>query len=222
MADWGATLVLHTSWFNCSSWIRAKEIAARRVYGCRAFTSPRISGFRPSIKSFLESLPRESSIGVLKPIKPLNSISLEVDGSNLHPYDVGGSVELKIALHTSEPPDRVFLFSSREINLHAWIIEIRGDVAMFLRSSRRSEVSPCCDFLGLDGWPMLNSTKRDRIFSSMQFSKASSFVSIASSNAILYTSRSVILRSFFCCRVSGMGILEKGVAGWKVNWFGWK
>ncbi|RRT37133.1 hypothetical protein B296_00036714 [Ensete ventricosum] len=50
MAGQGATLVLHTSWFNCSSWIRAKEIAAIRVYGCRTFTSPRISGFRPSIK----------------------------------------------------------------------------------------------------------------------------------------------------------------------------
>ncbi|RRT35080.1 hypothetical protein B296_00050230, partial [Ensete ventricosum] len=30
--------------------IRAKEIAAIRVYSCRAFTSPRISGFRPSIE----------------------------------------------------------------------------------------------------------------------------------------------------------------------------
>ncbi|RWV77573.1 hypothetical protein GW17_00061574, partial [Ensete ventricosum] len=49
MAGRGATLVLRTSWFNCSSWICAKEIAAIRVYGCHAFTS-RISGFRPSIK----------------------------------------------------------------------------------------------------------------------------------------------------------------------------
>ncbi|RZS03545.1 hypothetical protein BHM03_00033737 [Ensete ventricosum] len=126
MAGRGATLVLHTSWFNCSSWIRAKEIAAIRVYGGRAFTSPRTS------------------------------------------------------------------------------------------------VSPCCDFLGLDSQPMLNSAKRDRIVSSMRFSKASSFASIASSDAIVYASRSVILRSFFCCRVSGMGILEKGAAGWKVNQFGWK
>ncbi|RWV96729.1 hypothetical protein GW17_00040538 [Ensete ventricosum] len=46
MAGRGATLVLRTSWFNRSSWILAKEIAAIRVYGCRAFTSPRISGFR--------------------------------------------------------------------------------------------------------------------------------------------------------------------------------
>ncbi|RWW62929.1 hypothetical protein BHE74_00029921 [Ensete ventricosum] len=64
---------------------------------------------------------------------------------------------------------------------------------------------------------MLNSAKRDRIFSSMQFPKASSFASIASSDAIVYASRSIILRYFFCCRVSGMRILEKGVAGWKVN-----
>ncbi|RWV87614.1 hypothetical protein GW17_00050369 [Ensete ventricosum] len=50
MAGLGVTLVLRTSWFNCSSWIREKEIVAIRVYDCRAFTSPRISGFRPSIK----------------------------------------------------------------------------------------------------------------------------------------------------------------------------
>ncbi|RZR75570.1 hypothetical protein BHM03_00062485 [Ensete ventricosum] len=31
MASWGVTLVLRTSWFNCSSWIRAKEIAFIRV-----------------------------------------------------------------------------------------------------------------------------------------------------------------------------------------------
>ncbi|RWW24230.1 hypothetical protein GW17_00011493 [Ensete ventricosum] len=49
IAGRGATLVLRTSWFNCSSWIRAKQITAIRVYGCRAFTS-QISGFRPSIK----------------------------------------------------------------------------------------------------------------------------------------------------------------------------
>ncbi|RWW65059.1 hypothetical protein BHE74_00027672 [Ensete ventricosum] len=44
MAGRGATLVLRTSWFNRSSCICAKEITAIRVYGCRAFTSPRISG----------------------------------------------------------------------------------------------------------------------------------------------------------------------------------
>ncbi|RWV94898.1 hypothetical protein GW17_00042525 [Ensete ventricosum] len=55
MAGRGATLVLHTSWFNCSSWIRAKEITTVRVYGCRAFTSPRIFDFRPSIKNYVMS-----------------------------------------------------------------------------------------------------------------------------------------------------------------------
>ncbi|RWV83662.1 hypothetical protein BHE74_00043165 [Ensete ventricosum] len=48
---------------------------------------------------------------------------------------------------------------------------------------------------------MLNSAKRDRIFSSMRFPKASSFASIASSNVIVYASRSVILRSFFYCQM---------------------
>ncbi|RRT85247.1 hypothetical protein B296_00003358, partial [Ensete ventricosum] len=70
MAGQGATLVFHTSWFNCSSWIRAKKIAAIRVYGY------------------------QSSKGVLKPIKPLNSISLKVDGSNLHPCGIGDSVTI--------------------------------------------------------------------------------------------------------------------------------
>ncbi|RRT83984.1 hypothetical protein B296_00006363 [Ensete ventricosum] len=50
MAGRGVTLVLRTSWFKRSSRIRIKEIAAIRVYSCRAFTSPCISGFRPSIK----------------------------------------------------------------------------------------------------------------------------------------------------------------------------
>ncbi|RWV78833.1 hypothetical protein GW17_00060128, partial [Ensete ventricosum] len=40
MASLGVTLVLRTSWFNRSSWIRKKKIVAIRVYGCRAFTSP--------------------------------------------------------------------------------------------------------------------------------------------------------------------------------------
>ncbi|RZS03446.1 hypothetical protein BHM03_00033628 [Ensete ventricosum] len=93
MAGRGATLVLCISWFNCSSWIRTKEIVAISVYGYRAFTSPRIFD-----KSFLELLPRESSMGVFKPTEPLNSISLEVYGSDLHPCSIGGSVEPKITL----------------------------------------------------------------------------------------------------------------------------
>ncbi|RRT62093.1 hypothetical protein B296_00027925 [Ensete ventricosum] len=56
MAGRGATLILRTSWFNCSSWIRAKEIVAIRVYSCRAFTSPRIFSFSPSIKELLEKV----------------------------------------------------------------------------------------------------------------------------------------------------------------------
>ncbi|RWW26953.1 hypothetical protein BHE74_00055644 [Ensete ventricosum] len=50
MAGQGVTLVLRTSWFNRSSWIRAKKIAAISVYDSRAFTSPRISDFRSSIQ----------------------------------------------------------------------------------------------------------------------------------------------------------------------------
>ncbi|RWW11100.1 hypothetical protein GW17_00025302 [Ensete ventricosum] len=50
MASRGVTLVLCALWFNRSSWIRAKEIAAIRVYGCRALTSPRIFDFRSSMK----------------------------------------------------------------------------------------------------------------------------------------------------------------------------
>ncbi|RRT35649.1 hypothetical protein B296_00009017 [Ensete ventricosum] len=72
-------------------------------------------------------------MGVLKPIRPLNSISLEVNGSNLHPCGVGGSVEPKIVLRARDPPDRASLFPYREVNLHAWIIKIRGDVVMFLK-----------------------------------------------------------------------------------------
>ncbi|RWV97725.1 hypothetical protein GW17_00039466, partial [Ensete ventricosum] len=106
MAGRGVTLVLRTLWFNRSSWIRAKEIIAIRV---------------------------ESSMGVLKPIEPLNSISLEVDGSNLHPCSVGGSVEPKIALRARDPSDRVSFFPSWEVHLHAWIILIRDDVSMLLR-----------------------------------------------------------------------------------------
>ncbi|RWV76781.1 hypothetical protein GW17_00062501 [Ensete ventricosum] len=50
MASRGATLVLRASWFNRSFLIRVKEIAVVREYGYRAFTSPLIFSFRPSIK----------------------------------------------------------------------------------------------------------------------------------------------------------------------------
>ncbi|RWW14136.1 hypothetical protein GW17_00022114 [Ensete ventricosum] len=63
---------------------------------------------------------------------------------------------------------------------------------------------------------MLNSAKRDRIFFSMQLSKASNFALIASSAAMVYASRSIILRSSGRrlrqkarkCSCSGVG--EKG------------
>ncbi|RRT33642.1 hypothetical protein B296_00039554 [Ensete ventricosum] len=113
IADQGVTLVLHASWFNHSSWIRVMEITTIRVYSCRAFTSPRISAFRPSMKKpFLESLPRESSMGVFKPIIPLNSISLKVCGSDLHQCGIDGSIEPKIALRARDPSDRVSFFPS--------------------------------------------------------------------------------------------------------------
>ncbi|RRT70364.1 hypothetical protein B296_00000474 [Ensete ventricosum] len=72
-------------------------------------------------------------MGVLKPIKPLNIVSLEVDDSNLHPCSVGGSVERKTMLRTRDPSDRVSFFSSREVNIHTWIACIRDDVTMLLR-----------------------------------------------------------------------------------------
>ncbi|RWW76466.1 hypothetical protein BHE74_00015450 [Ensete ventricosum] len=86
-------------------------------------------------------------MGVLIPIKPLNSISLKVDGSNLHPSSIGGSVESKIPF-----------------------------------------LSPCYDFFGLGGRPMMNSVKRDRVFSSW-LSNASNLVLMASSDTMVYASR---------------------------------
>ncbi|RWW63613.1 hypothetical protein BHE74_00029199 [Ensete ventricosum] len=75
--------------------------------------------------------------------------------------------------------------------------------------------SPCYDFFGLGGRPMLSSTKRSRILFSMRFSKASNLALIASSNAMVQASRSVMLRSFFCYRVKDMRSLEEKVAGKK-------
>ncbi|RZR73036.1 hypothetical protein BHM03_00019430 [Ensete ventricosum] len=114
MVGRGVTLILRASWFNRSSWICVKEITAIR-------------------KPFLEPLPKESSMGMFKPIKPLNSISLEVYGSDLHPCGIGVSVEPKIALRAQDPSDRVSFFPSWEVNLHAWIVGIRHDMSMLLR-----------------------------------------------------------------------------------------
>ncbi|RRT67562.1 hypothetical protein B296_00002096 [Ensete ventricosum] len=62
MASRGVTLVLRASWFNRSFWIRAKEIAAKRVYSCRALTSPWISDFRPSMKVSKSCFSNQSSV----------------------------------------------------------------------------------------------------------------------------------------------------------------
>ncbi|RWV92861.1 hypothetical protein GW17_00044724 [Ensete ventricosum] len=63
---------------------------------------------------------------------------------------------------------------------------------------------------------MLNLANKDRIFSSMRFSKDSSFASMASSDAIVYASRSVILRSFFYCQGAMAGSFDLRL-GWKVE-----
>ncbi|RWV92240.1 hypothetical protein GW17_00045402, partial [Ensete ventricosum] len=57
-------------------------------------------------------------MGVLKLIRPLNSISLKVDDSNLYPCSIGGSVEPKIVLRARDSSDRVSFFPYREVNLH--------------------------------------------------------------------------------------------------------
>ncbi|RWW10680.1 hypothetical protein GW17_00025770 [Ensete ventricosum] len=85
------------------------------------------------LKSLLEPLPRESYMGVFKPTKPLNSISLEVYGSDLHLCSVGGSVEPKITLRVRDPSDQISFFPSWDINHHAGIVGIRGDVSMLWR-----------------------------------------------------------------------------------------
>ncbi|RZS10509.1 hypothetical protein BHM03_00041747 [Ensete ventricosum] len=72
-------------------------------------------------------------MGVLEPIELLNNISLEVDGRNLYPCSIDDSVEPKIALRARDPSDRVSLFPSWKVHLHAWIILIRDDVSMLLR-----------------------------------------------------------------------------------------
>ncbi|RRT67502.1 hypothetical protein B296_00001902 [Ensete ventricosum] len=109
---WFAVLILH--WFN------HEELAHFAVMFAASWP-------------FLEPLPRESSMGIFKSIEPLNSISLEVYGSDLHPCGIGGSVESKIPLRARDPSDRVSFFPSWEVNLHAWIVRIRGDVSMLLR-----------------------------------------------------------------------------------------
>ncbi|RWV96139.1 hypothetical protein GW17_00041173 [Ensete ventricosum] len=77
-------------------------------------------------------------MGVLIPIKPLNSISLKVDGSNLHPSIVS-SVESKIPFRMRDPSDRVSFFPSREVNLHARFSEGIGNLTGNAKGDRRKE-----------------------------------------------------------------------------------
>ncbi|RWW48104.1 hypothetical protein BHE74_00045850 [Ensete ventricosum] len=56
---------------------------------------------------------------------------------------------------------------------------------------------------------MLNSANKDRIFSSIRLSKISNLVLMASSDAMVYASRSIILRSFFCCQMKGRSFVVK-------------
>ncbi|RRT52456.1 hypothetical protein B296_00011939 [Ensete ventricosum] len=72
-------------------------------------------------------------MGVLKLIKPLNRISLEVYGSDLHPCCIGGPIESKITLRARDTSDQVSFYPSWEVNLHVRIVRIRGDVSMLLR-----------------------------------------------------------------------------------------
>ena len=60
------------------------------------------------------------------------------------------------------------------------------------------------NFFGLSGRPNLSSVKSVRILSSIRASKASNFALIASLDAIVYASKSMMLRSLFCCQVKGM------------------
>ncbi|RRT43027.1 hypothetical protein B296_00036173 [Ensete ventricosum] len=64
-------------------------------------------------------------MSVFKPIELLNSISLKVYDSNLHPCSIGGSLELKIVLRMRDPSDQVSFIPFWKINLYAWIVGIR-------------------------------------------------------------------------------------------------
>ncbi|RZR71301.1 hypothetical protein BHM03_00004472 [Ensete ventricosum] len=78
--------------------------------------------------------------------------------------------------------------------------------------SLRSKLSPRCDLLGLGDQPNLNSTKSARSLSSIRISNTSNFASIRSFDVMANDSRSIILRSFFCCRVKGMDQWDELVA----------
>ncbi|RRT33205.1 hypothetical protein B296_00040633 [Ensete ventricosum] len=161
MAGRGATLVLRTSWFNCSSWIRAKEITAIRVYGGRAFTSPRTSSFR---------LRPQCDPQFCKAQRNWETTSLRLEF----------------------PADRA-----------------RGD------------------WMAVEGVVGLGMAGREATlvlhtswFNSSSGIRAKEIAAIRAYGCCAFTSRISSFRPLI--KVSGMGILEKGVASWKVNRFGWK
>ncbi|RRT53505.1 hypothetical protein BHE74_00051426 [Ensete ventricosum] len=86
-------------------------------------------------------------MGVFKPIEPLNSISLEVYSSDLHPCSIGGSVEPKIALRARYPSDP--RSPSSHLGKSTFMHGLLGSEVMypcFCGTSHRSKVSPLCDF----------------------------------------------------------------------------
>ncbi|RWW87696.1 hypothetical protein BHE74_00003460 [Ensete ventricosum] len=70
-----------------------------------------------------------------------------------------------------------------------------------------SELSPCCNFVGLEDLPILNSARRARSLSSIPVSKASNLAPIRSTDAMASDPRSVVSRSFSCCWANGMNWL---------------
>ncbi|RZS07072.1 hypothetical protein BHM03_00037903 [Ensete ventricosum] len=66
-----------------------------------------------------ELYPCQDSLGVFKPIVPLNCISFEVDDSDVHHGSLRYSVIAEIAFGAREPSYGVSLFPSREVHPHA-------------------------------------------------------------------------------------------------------
>ncbi|RWW51310.1 hypothetical protein BHE74_00042447 [Ensete ventricosum] len=66
-----------------------------------------------------ELYPCQDSLGVFKPIVPLNCISFEVDDSDVHHGSLRYSVIVEIAFGAREPSYGVSLFPSREVHPHA-------------------------------------------------------------------------------------------------------
>ncbi|RRT36430.1 hypothetical protein B296_00047220 [Ensete ventricosum] len=66
-----------------------------------------------------ELYPCQDSLGVFKPIVPLNCISFEVDDSDVHHGSLRYSVIVEIEFGAREPSYGVSLFPSREVHPHA-------------------------------------------------------------------------------------------------------